>query len=178
MHVFLLAAAALMSMPHIASAQGRVGDALPFGRAYTITGDVYVGTADVTAADVRVCAAGKCYVDKTINVPSTGPGAIPYDADIIAAFVYTEITSAPANVIADVNQVRFYPAGTTPPGTSHPTNNKPILLRRSSRSLAGTEGKCWATNTTMTGWRTDILRLLPVRIAKTAQTGQVTAKTA
>ena len=121
---------------------GQAADGINFFKNYFVTGDYVVGSVDLKPQQaVNGLVSG--------TIPMSG---VPQDADILAAFLYWEtVTSGiPTSISA---KFRGFDIGAfaVPIGDSH---------------LAATTAPCWAKNgspnSTLTSWRVDVLRFLPI----------------
>jgi hypothetical protein len=125
-------------------AQALPGDALPFSKNYLITGNYVVG-----GVTMRPQSGGNGFVTDTI--PMTG---VPANADILAAFLYWE------TIWTDVSQT-----------TGAQFRGSPVTaVKKSSIVLNPNTAPCWSSGGgsgapyTLTEFRADVLRLLPVQL--------------
>jgi hypothetical protein len=134
------------------SATAQIGSGgLPYSRGYLLTGNYVVGSVDL--------------VEKTHPVNggfSTGAitiDGIPRDAEIVAAYLYWE-TITPSSQLSLASGVKFR-------GTEILLNDL-AAVKKSSRPLTGSSTSCWSSGTplTVTHFRADVLRLLPIRLDK------------
>ena len=131
------------------------GDALPYSGGVLVTGNYVVGGVDLTEElnppDVNGFSTG------TINM-----SGIPADAEIVTAYLYWETITLTAD-LSQANGVKF--------------RNQEILLddavgvQKRSQPLVDATATCWSSGTplTMTRFRADVLRYLPIRLDKDNQ---------
>jgi hypothetical protein len=131
------------------------GDALPYSKGFLLTGNYVAGGVDLTEQTNPIDANG--FSTGTIHM-----SGVPADADIVAAYLYWETIT----LTASLNQA----AGATFRG-------QPILLndvagvKKSSMPLTGSTASCWSSGVplTLTMFRADVLRWLPIRMDKDNQ---------
>src|SRR5688572_10434979 len=130
----------VLSIPHAALAQ----DALPFTQSYSITGNYVVGGVDLAPQ-----SQANGFVTGTINM--TG---VPANADILAAYMYWEtIWTQPEQA----EGARFRGSAVN-------------AVASSSHQLSGATAPCLSSGGgadgtyTMTMYRADVLRLLPLQL--------------
>ena len=128
----------LVSQPAVHT---QAADPLPFSKGFLVTGDYAVGSVDLLPS-----SGGGGFLTGTI--PMSG---VPANADVIAAFLYWETIHTQ---IAQVDFPKF--------------RDQPITVAKATSSpLTPSTAPCWSggssNNTyTMTNYRADVLRLLPV----------------
>ena len=120
----------------------QAADALPFAKGFLVTGDYAVGSVDLAP---RSGSGGVL----TGTIPMSG---VPATADILAAYLYWETIST------NVDQVD------TPKFRGQPI----VVAKASSLPLVPSTAPCWSGGSsnasyTMTMFRADVLRLLPVQ---------------
>ena len=122
----------------------QAADALPFSKGFLVTGNYAVGGVDV---DPKTTANG--VVTGTVSM-----SGVPANAEILAAYLYWEMISTD---IAQVNGARFRGSPVT-------------VVKASSTPLNPSTSACWSSGGgggatyTMTMFRADVLRLLPVQL--------------
>ncbi|HWL75244.1 MAG TPA: hypothetical protein VNQ74_15345, partial [Burkholderiaceae bacterium] len=133
---------ALVAVTALAQPSGQAvgGDALPFAKGYTVTGNYIVGGVDLPAYGVNG------YVTGAINM--TG---VPDGAEILAAFLYWETISTTTGAALDY-EAKF--------------RGLPIkVVKKSSQVLGSDVAGCWVSagggQATLNMYRADVLGLLP-----------------
>lgn len=139
--VLLAAATALLVVQADGYAQTAPGDALPFAKSYLITGNYVVGGVDVPAQAQGNFASG------TIPCP-----ALPANADILAAFLYWETITTSSTIKAQADGARF--------------RGQPMTVVKATRVRATpATAACFpSSSATLTMYRADVLRLLPLQL--------------
>jgi len=139
----------LMVMSSQQPGQAQAADALPFSKGFLVTGNYVVGGVDL---DPHAIDHGFI----TGTVPMSG---VPAGADVIAAYLYWETISTN---VAQVNGARFRGSPVT-------------VVKASSTPLKPSTSACWSSgggggaSYTMTMYRADVLRLLPVQLGADGQ---------
>ena len=124
------------------SGQAQGGDALPFAKSYTITGNYVVGSVDLPAKGTNGSVTGKIYMN-----------GVPDNAEILAAFLYWETISAELPGQDFDYQPKF--------------RGQPItVVKKSSQELSGTLAGCWNPAPApmvakLNMYRADVMKLLP-----------------
>ncbi len=148
----LTMAALLLFTQPVAHSQGSA-DALPFAKGFLVTGDYAVGSVDLAPS-----SAGGGFLTGTIHM-----SGVPANADVLAAYLYWETISTQ---ISQVDYPKFRGSAIT-------------VAKASSAPLAPSTAPCWSGGSskstyTMTMFRADVLRLLPIQNDASGQpTGKV-----
>jgi hypothetical protein len=129
--------------------------ALPYSRGYLLTGNYVVGAVDLNEKTNPVSPAG--FSTGTISI-----AGVPRDADIVAAYLYWE-TITLSSQLSQASGAAFR-------GTELLLNDL-AAVKKSSQSLTGATAACWSSGSalTLTQFRADVLRLLPIRVDKDNQ---------
>jgi len=141
--------ALLVLLLQISGQAAPVTSQLHYSLGFLVTGGYAVGSVDLhedtNPPNLEGMATG------TINM-----SGVPADADIVAAYLYWEtiaLTSTPTQA-----RLKFR-------DTEIPLSDV-VAVQKSSQSLADSTATCWSSGTplTMTEYRADVLRLLPMRL--------------
>jgi hypothetical protein len=125
------------------------GDALPYSKGFLITGGYVASGVDLTEQANPIDANG-------LSTGTIHMNGVPADADIVAAYLYWETIT--------MTSERSEAAGVTFRGETLRLNDV-AAVKKSSQALSGSTASCWSSGVplTMTMFRADVLRWLPIR---------------
>jgi len=140
----LLSLAVLLSQSGVSTRVAST-DALPFAKNFLVTGNYVVGSVDMPPQSTSTGFL-------TATIPMGGVNSVPAGADVLAAFLYWETIST-----------------TTQPIDGAKFRGQPITVAKAApKVLTGNTASCWSSGGgsgatyTMTMFRADVLRLLPM----------------
>jgi len=147
----LLCVALVLVVAQIVGHAAPVASSLHYSTGFLVTGNYVVGSVDLTEGlnppDVNGLSTG------TISM-----SGVPADADIVAAYLYWEEITLTADPTQATAKFR---------GNQIPLDDV-VAVKKASQNLADGTATCWSSGTplTMTEFRADVLRFLPIRLDK------------